>query len=147
MSSLESTVKRCQSSGEGCSLLCFRIDGNDTLRGRLGNDKTDMVLREVATEIVDFIREGVDLPGTLSNGFFAVVLPSTNVDKAVSLGSQICSYVAGFKVTGLDERFTLSMGASQLGSDLASGAQMLDSARTAALQVESAGGNRCAAAG
>jgi diguanylate cyclase (GGDEF)-like protein len=141
---LEATLTRTAQAGEPCALICYQLDGAEHLRERLGNDATDRVVREMSTEIIDFIMEGVDQPGVLSQEQFGIVLPGTRLEKAHTLADQIRSYVASsLKVAGLDDKFTLSIGVAARSESLTSGPQVLDSARQALAKALAEGGNRC----
>jgi diguanylate cyclase (GGDEF)-like protein len=73
-----------------CSLLCLDLDGFKAVNDRLGHAAGDVLLKNVAMRLRDYVRR-IDTPARLGGDEFAIVLPGIMGGDALKLAEQIAS--------------------------------------------------------
>jgi two-component system cell cycle response regulator len=113
---LKTLVNQAIQSGQSLSLLVADIDFFKSVNDTYGHDAGDNVLREFARRFRRNTR-GIDLACRLGGEEFVIVMPDTDLARAIQVGERLRSTIAGdpFPVTGDKElRVTASVGISTL---------------------------------
>lgn len=134
-------TKRASRSGRPLSLLFMDMDGfkrvNDT-HGHLAGSKA---LVEAAAIIKSCARE-TDIPARFGGDEFALILPETGSEGAVSVAHRIRDRISAYRFLasdGLDVHLTASIGVATLPGAAASAEDLLKAADTAMYRVKAAG--------
>jgi len=113
---LKTLVNQAIQSGQSLSLLVADIDFFKSVNDTYGHDAGDNVLREFARRFRRNTR-GIDLACRLGGEEFVIVMPDTDLARAIQVGERLRSTIAAdpFPVTGDKElRVTASVGISTL---------------------------------
>jgi diguanylate cyclase (GGDEF)-like protein len=86
---LDRAIARASKSNP-CSILCLDLDGFKDVNDRLGHSAGDMLLRTVATRLLECVRKA-DTPARLGGDEFAVVLPDTSAEQACEIARHVTS--------------------------------------------------------
>ena len=91
---LSQEVARARRYGLALSLLMIDIDDFKTYNDAFGHLAGDAVLREVATLLNGQTRQRVDLVARYGGEEFAIILPSTGVEGAATVGERVRTTIA-----------------------------------------------------
>jgi len=105
---MEKELERGRRSGNRVAIALARIDGDGTLRERVGDRRAEELLSEVGREIGGTIRLN-DEGARIEDEYFAVVCPYTDEQGAVVMAERIASLVRE-RYADSDEPQTLSFG-------------------------------------
>ncbi len=134
--------KRASRSGRPLSLLFLDMDGFKSVNDRHGHLCGSRALVEAATVIRGCARE-TDVPARFGGDEFALVLPDTGSEGAVSVAERVRERIAAhpfLKVSdGLDIRLTASVGVATLPDVAASADELIKAADTAMYRVKDRG--------
>ncbi len=136
--------KRASRSGRPLSLLFLDLDGFKAVNDTHGHLCGSRALVEAATVIKGCARE-TDVPARFGGDEFALVLPDTGSEGAVSVAERVRERIAAHpflkKSDGLDVRLTASIGVATLPDVAASAEDLIKAAATAMYRVKDQGKN------
>ncbi len=136
--------KRASRSGRPLSLLFLDLDGFKAVNDTHGHLCGSRALVEAATVIKGCARE-TDVPARFGGDEFALVLPDTGSEGAVSVAERVRERIAAHpflkKSDGLDVRLTASIGVATLPDVAASAEELIKAADTAMYRVKDQGKN------
>ena len=142
--------KRASRSGRALSLLFLDLDGFKSVNDRYGHLAGSRALVEAAKVIRGCARE-TDVTARFGGDEFAVILPETNSDGAVSVAQRVRDRVAAHPFLkasdGLDIRLTASVGVATLPDVAGSAEELIKAADTAMYRVKDQGKNGVCLAG
>lgn len=92
-------VARCRRNGRPLSVLALDIDHFKAVNDTYGHDSGDAVLRQVAARLVGGLRPS-DVVGRLGGEEFAIILPETPADAAVTLAERLRAEIAATPCQG-----------------------------------------------
>jgi diguanylate cyclase (GGDEF)-like protein len=109
-------VERVRRYGGALSLLMLDIDHFKTVNDSYGHDVGDAVLRDLAGCVRGALRD-VDIVGRVGGEEFAVLLPSTTLEKAKGLAERLVGDVRGMSFESSKNSFgiTVSIGVASCG--------------------------------
>ncbi len=131
--------RRAQRHGDALGLLMVDLDHFKTLNDRRGHPFGDRVLKLVADIVAEAVRE-TDLCGRYGGEEFAVVLPRTSLNGALTVAERIRSSIELFDFEG--ERLTLSVGVAGFPGSASSPDMLLRAADEALYASKREGRNR-----
>ena len=104
-------IEDANATGKHLALLMIDVDHFKRFNDRYGHKAGDFVLREVAQQIKDSIRDG-DFVSRYGGEEFVVILPASNIDAANQLGNRMRAAIEQrrFKYNGRTLRLTVSVG-------------------------------------
>ena len=108
---LDYEVKRAQRYPNSLSVLLLRINNYNSIREKLGEQRTNMILAQTAKLLKLNIRD-IDITGRYSDDIFLIILPDTNSIKAEIIANRIQSLIE-MEVFLEDIRISLSAGIKQ----------------------------------
>jgi len=136
--------KRASRSGRPLSLLFLDLDGFKSVNDRFGHLSGSRALVEAAIVIRGCARE-TDVTARFGGDEFALILPETNSEGAVSVAHRVRDRVAAHPFLkasdGLDIRLTASVGVATLPDVAASAEDLIKAADTAMYRVKEHGKN------
>ena len=138
---LRRETKRASRSGRPLSLLFIDLDGFKRVNDTHGHLAGSQALVEVAGIVRGGARE-TDVAARFGGDEFAVVLPDTGREGAVSVAERVRDRVRAFHflaAEGLAVRLTASIGVATLPDVAASAEELLKAADTAMCKVKAAG--------
>ena len=141
--SLSKEVRRSNRYGHALSLISLDIDHFKAVNDSYGHLAGDEVLRVVAGQCSEEVRE-MDTFGRLGGEEFAVVLPETVAKSALGVAERICRRIANTSVQrdGNEIRCTVSCGVASLVAGQ-SMENLLHAADMALYEAKRQGRNRC----
>ena len=120
MSTSVSELKRVKRNHQPISVILFDIDNFKSVNDRYGHHAGDIVLTQLAQTCLSSMREN-DLIARLGGEEFVVLLPDTNIDKALNVGEKLRQKIAEMEVFIKSEdqtvNVTISAGVTQIGVD------------------------------
>lgn len=144
MERLDDEVERANRYRRPLSLLCLDLDHFKQVNDTCGHPTGDEVLRRVGGILHELGRD-TDLPARLGGEEFAVLLPETDVEGAVSLAERIRRRVAAEEVE-VDEgealRVTVSVGVASMGGGIRDPESLLQAGDRALYRAKAMGRNR-----
>jgi diguanylate cyclase (GGDEF)-like protein len=143
-STLRREAARASRTGRPLSVLVIDLDGFKQVNDRHGHLHGSRVLIEVAALLRASTREA-DVAARCGGDEFAVVLPDTGVDGAVSAGYRLRERIARhvfLQRARVRVRLTASVGVATAGGPAASAAALLGQADEALYRAKAGGGNR-----
>jgi diguanylate cyclase (GGDEF)-like protein len=138
---LRRETKRASRSGRPLSLLFIDLDGFKSVNDVHGHLAGSKALVEAAGIVRGSARE-TDVAARFGGDEFAVVLPDTGREGAVSVAERICERVRAFQFLagdGLSVHLTASVGVATLPDVAASAEELLRAADAAMYKVKAAG--------
>ncbi|RPI49941.1 MAG: sensor domain-containing diguanylate cyclase [Acidobacteria bacterium] len=136
--------KRASRSGRPLSLLFLDLDGFKSVNDRHGHLCGSRALVEAAAVIRGCARE-TDVPARFGGDEFALVLPDTGSEGAVSVAERVRERIAAHSFLkasdGLDIRLTASVGVATLPDVAASAEELIKAADAAMYRVKDRGKN------
>jgi diguanylate cyclase (GGDEF)-like protein len=138
---LRRETKRASRSGRPLSLLFLDLDGFKTVNDSHGHLAGSKTLVEAAAIIRSCARE-TDVVARFGGDEFALILPDTGREGAVSVATRIRERVGGTRFLssdGLDVHLTASIGVATLPDVAASAEELLQAADMAMYRVKAAG--------
>ncbi|MHB8418230.1 MAG: GGDEF domain-containing protein [Myxococcales bacterium] len=136
---LAEEFRRAQRHGDALSLLMVDLDWFKTLNDRRGHPFGDRVLKRVAGLLTEAVRE-TDLCGRYGGEEFALLLPRTSLNGALTVAERVRSSVAATDFEG--ERLTLSVGVAGFPGSAGSAELLLRAADEALYASKREGRNR-----
>jgi diguanylate cyclase (GGDEF)-like protein len=146
---LRRETKRASRSGRPLSLLFIDLDGFKGINDTHGHLYGSRALVEAASVIRQSARE-TDVVARFGGDEFALILPDTGSDGAVSVGERICERISEFHfltTDGLDIHLTVSVGVATLPDVAASAEGLVQAADEAMYHVKEHGKNGIYVAG
>ncbi len=141
--SLRRETKRASRSGRPLSLLFIDLDGFKSINDTHGHLSGSRALVEAAAVIRTSARE-TDVVARFGGDEFALVLPDTGSDGAVSVADRVRTRIAEhpfLAVDGLDIRLTASVGIATLPDAARTAEELLSAADAAMYRVKETGKN------
>lgn len=144
-------VERAGRYGRPLSLILCDIDFFKNVNDTLGHIGGDEVLKQFASRLQESLRRGVDWVARIGGEEFAVVLPETAYEQALSVARRLRARVADkeFEAQGCNLNVTVSLGLCSvqrvLLSDRKTADRMLRIADAALYRSKNAGRNRVTA--
>lgn len=141
---LEEEFSRSERHGAPLSLMLIDIDDFKSINDQANYEFGDTVLRSVAEVIRHSVRN-IDLPARIGGDEFGVLMPNTNLEEGVGVGTRILATADGLIVSDDDFRASvrLSIGTASFdGRGLADGSQLFLRANEALKAAKSGGKNR-----
>ena len=149
LDALQREIKRVKRYGQPLSLLMLDIDNFKCVNDEHGHDVGDQVLRGFADSLREHFREN-DIPGRLGGEEFAVLLPATDAEGALTVAERFRDYVEDFPVfsTNVAIQITTSIGIAEYDPDVFKEVDdLLIRADRALYQAKNEGRNRTIVAG
>lgn len=115
------------------SLIVLDLDHFKEINDRFGHPVGDQALANVGAAIRSALRDS-DFAGRTGGEEFAVMLPDTGLDGAISAAEKIRAAIAAISLTGADVRLSASVGIAAY-PDQATGAERLERLADSALYV------------
>jgi len=140
---LRRETKRASRSGRPLSLLFVDLDGFKSINDTHGHLFGSRALVEAASVIRASARE-TDMVARFGGDEFALILPDTGSDGAVSVGERVRERIAAFRFLqgdGLDIQLTVSVGVATLPDVAASADALIQAADEAMYWVKEHGKN------
>lgn len=144
MEVFEREFARCQRYGQPLAVMMIDIDFFKRINDGYGHAVGDKALRLFAAALGQGLRN-VDALGRLGGEEFAILLPNTHGESALTLADRLREGVAGIVVETPNHeevRFTTSIGVTDIGGGDASAEEMLARADRALYQAKAKGRNR-----
>lgn len=114
MNHLREEIKRAMMFQRPCSFVLVGVDRFEELRSSLGPEKTDAVLKKIASVIRDSVRE-IDRVGRFEHNSFVVVLPEKSKREMQKLSEELKNSIESNFVSSLDNSrlLTVSVGTAE----------------------------------
>lgn len=144
----EAVYDRARQHNEPLALLMLDLDHFKAINDRLGHLEGDKALVAFATAVKAHVRPG-DMVGRLGGEEFAVLLPHTQAQEAITIASRILNGVADLQLadeSGQTYRITASLGVGTVSPKDRSLRDMLDRADQALYHAKNRGRNQIAVA-
>lgn len=144
---LEQEFQRCKRSTTPSSLLMFDIDHFKQFNDRYGHVAGDEVLRAVARQIKRSQRT-TDLAGRYGGEEFAIILPDTDVKKALFVAERLRRQISDLPIEWEAQllHVTVSTGVSEFDNNMPTYQSWIDHCDAALYEAKSKGRNCCVAA-
>ena len=125
------------------SFIMLDIDHFKNINDGLGHQAGDFVLSKISKHMLDQVRQS-DHVGRIGGEEFAILLPETNIDKAVDFSERIRHSIANLSITFADRTFniTVSIGVSSYSENDPSMEIIMSRADKALYQSKNNGRNR-----
>ena len=116
---LEKEYKRCHRSKITSSLIMFDIDHFKKVNDTYGHQAGDEVIRVTSKTLKDTLRE-TDIAGRYGGEEFGVILVDTNAQDAHAFAERLREAIAALtvKYEALEINYTISIGISEIASDI-----------------------------
>ncbi len=139
---LNEEFKRGLRQSNPCSLVMFDIDHFKKVNDTYGHPAGDEVIRQTAQKIRETIRE-VDIAGRYGGEEFTVILVNSDKDGACQFAERLRKTIEGITVThdGIDIKYTISLGISELSANLKDPKAWIESADQALYKAKEGGRN------
>ena len=137
----ESMVARCHRSHGGLGVLGLDLDLFKQVNDRYGHEAGDRVLAEVGRLLTWTCRLG-DVVARVGGEEFLVLLPGTDEAGTRAIAERIRRTIGGMTVAGVDQRLTISVGASVWHPGDASAAPLLRRVDDALYRAKNGGRDR-----
>jgi diguanylate cyclase (GGDEF)-like protein len=142
---LASEVRRAQRYGRSLSLLLLDLDHFKLYNDRYGHLAGDQALREMA-EVLRRNARDVDMPARYGGEEFAIILPETDLERAVVQADRIRAAIASHAFRGMHSNpqgdLTVSIGVAALTPGLRRIEELVHGADQALYRAKSRGRNR-----
>jgi diguanylate cyclase (GGDEF)-like protein len=135
-------MTRAKQAGRPLSLMFFKLDRHKELKTKYGQEKLDNLLKETATMIKNFLKEGSDFPARYSDEIFVIILTDTSHQIAFNLSEQIRFTVGNLSSGDIPSQITLSAGISTFPDKSATPKDIMKDAYNALVYAIKNGGNR-----
>lgn len=145
---MQSEWRRCNRNHVQLSLAIFDIDHFKNYNDHLGHANGDVVLKQIAQKLAEFVRRPGDLAARYGGEEFVVVLPGTDAEAALHHAQEICTAVEAMQIphpaSATGKYVTVSVGGAtripdQDGLDMP---QLFAAADAALYRAKSQGKNR-----
>lgn len=93
---LTEEIKYASLHNQCCSLLMFDLDHFKQLNDTYGHQQGDIVLRELASQLKLYVRDGIDIVARYGGEEFVIILPGIDLDKALETGELIREKVSQY---------------------------------------------------
>lgn len=142
---LDEEIKRACIYQRPCGYLLVDIDDFKKLHARLGERKTEELLKAVGAALKGAISE-VDKVARLSGDKFAIVLPEKNKKQSATIAEEIRKKIDSDlgKIMKSSERMTVSIGVSENPIDGSSAEELMQKAERQVRNAKALGKNRIA---
>ena len=137
---LEKELERARRSGNRLGLAIAKVDGEGSLRGRIGDRRADEVLAAIGRVLGRTIRLN-DEGARIEDELLAVICPYTDEQGAVVMAERIASLVRE-RYAGSDSPHTLSFGVASYPKHGAGSDALLHAVRQALDEARTLGGAR-----
>jgi diguanylate cyclase (GGDEF)-like protein len=131
-------ISRARRSASALSLILIDIDQVDKVNERFGRGSGDQLLREIAGELTEKLRNS-DILFRYGGDEFAVILPDTNVSTAYLAGERLRTAIAKVQIQG--QAITASVGIADH-SPGRTAEDLIGRAEIALLRAKESGGNQ-----
>ncbi|MFC5600107.1 GGDEF domain-containing protein [Deinococcus cellulosilyticus] len=133
--------------GESFGVLTIGVDEFRRINDRFGHDAGDMVIREVANNVQQEIRHGVDMTARLSGEEFVVLAVHARLDSAAVLAERLRRRLSQLTYTMPEGtlKVTCSVGISVVSQDDTTWEQVLKRANVGLYEAKSRGRNQVVA--
>jgi len=140
---LEEEFLRSKRTEQPCSLIMFDIDFFKNINDEYGNQAGDELIRITADQVRNKIR-ATDIPGRYGGEEFGIILIDTTADAAKVMAERVRKAIGSLIVEYEDDEitFTISLGVSQIHTDLISYHQWLEVTDQALYQAKRNGRNQ-----
>lgn len=144
---LEQEFQRCKRSATPSSLVMFDIDHFKQFNDRYGHVAGDEILRAVALQIKNSQRT-TDLAGRYGGEEFALILPDTDVQKALFVAERLRNQISEMRVEWEEQllNVTVSMGVSEFSDQMPTHQSWIDHSDAALYAAKNKGRNCCVVA-
>ncbi len=130
---LDGVCHNAHRGGQDRSLLLISLDHLDVIRGEVGNDGVELILRDISTLLKQEVSRA-HLIGHLDDNSFVILMHNADPDKAVELGNALChsisSHVCEVQQTSIHT--TVSIGVVMINDSAPSPQTLLERARATA---------------
>ena len=143
---IDNELNRSVRHGRPLGLIMFDIDHFKKVNDTYGHLAGDHVLKEVANLIRGRIRRG-EVFGRYGGEEFALLLPETNLQGAITLANEVRAIIAGYDFTFDNQRIpvTVSLGVAQWNPTIRTAEEFIRVADAKLYQAKREGRNRVAA--
>jgi len=143
---LQEEFNRGRRYGSPMSLLMFDLDHFKLVNDTFGHLAGDAILRTVASQIDDSLRDS-DIAGRYGGEEFGIVLPSTDIKGASIFAERLRALIAAEPVrfNGIDISVAVSIGVSEMHDDVDNHEMLISQADEALYYSKENGRNRWAA--
>ena len=143
MQAVEQEIERGRRYNQVFSILMIDIDHFKKVNDTLGHAVGDMTLKHIASIIINCLR-GVDIMGRLGGEEFAILLPSTSLDDAVTLAERLRQAIEKHPAdyNGSNIYFTVSIGVTSNNQGTTDVDEILKKADEALYEAKRSGRNR-----
>ena len=143
MDRLAQTIARAQRNNELTAILFIDLDRFKQVNDSLGHAIGDLLLQNVATRLMDCLREG-DTIARLGGDEFAMIIDANDVNNCATVAQKILSALSKeFYLSGHSIQISGSIGASLYPNDSSDIHELLHYADIAMYQAKARGGNTC----
>ena len=138
---------RHKRTNEPCSLIMFDIDHFKKVNDTYGHQAGDEVIRITAQAVRDKVRT-TDIAGRYGGEEFGIILIDTKSEGALLLAQRLRKHIESILVQhdGRDIRYTVSLGVSEVDTQIRDHKQWLEQADQALYSAKESGRNRVLAA-
>jgi len=140
---LEEEFLRSKRTEQPCSLIMFDIDFFKNINDEYGHQAGDEIIRITADQVRNKIR-ATDIPGRYGGEEFGIILIDTTADAAKVMAERVRKAIGSLIVEYEDDEitFTISLGVSQIQSDMNSYHQWIEVTDQALYQAKRNGRNQ-----
>jgi diguanylate cyclase (GGDEF)-like protein/PAS domain S-box-containing protein len=133
MQALEIARSNARRGGQDRNLMLLTLDHLEVIRGEVGSDGVDLILRDIARILKQKVSRA-HLLAHLDDNSFAIILHSPDPNKAVEIGEQLCHAVSSHicQVQNTSIHTTLSVGVVVINDSAPTCSELLAHARMAA---------------
>ena len=140
---LEEEFLRSKRTEQPCSLIMFDIDFFKNINDEYGHQAGDEIIRITADQVRNKIR-ATDIPGRYGGEEFGIILIDTTAEAAKVMAERVRKAIGSLIVEYEEDEitFTISLGVSQIQSDMVSYHQWLEVTDQALYQAKHNGRNQ-----
>ncbi|GAA0695150.1 cyclic di-GMP-binding protein FimX [Marinobacterium maritimum] len=133
LQALETSCHNAHRGGQDRSLLLIALDHLDVIRGEVGTDGIELILRDISTILKQQVSRA-HLIGHLDDNTFVILMHNADPDKAVELGNSLCHSISSHvcQVQQTPIHTTVSIGVVMINDSAPSPQQLLERARMSA---------------